>query len=315
MSFRKNLARVALIGGLAAYAYTGTNAYRSTKGTEEPINLPATIQTIYGPLNTTDIDFEGKFDIKTDRYHVIKNEDWGLSRFVGFFGSLPAKLMFMDSDIGAGLDARRSKRVLQTLENHPEIRNLTVRINHNEALYDCERLFTDPAVIERNNFLARFVLGVPTALGDELLAELFRGDYYNPLTQTVVTYSNVEAIPFHEIGHHQDYQRFTSDWEYAAIGLFPPARLYKEWQASFTYGNKHLAPSEQYQTNRHLIPAYLTYLLGIGMWMKKKYKKYSGAGDRPTWKPSRNSPLPTLSRSRSAREVPLSVSGNRMRSR
>ncbi len=212
-------------------------------------------------LNTSEIDFDEDFKIKTDRYRLIKDDDWLPSRVVGHIMSLPARLFFWDWDVSWGNDEKRAQAALSILENNRNIKDLTVRLNHNEAFYDMYRLFADDKVAERNNIFARVLLGIPTCFKDEMWAEFFRGDYYNPLTQTVVVYSNVESIAAHEIGHHIDYQRFNSDWEYALTGFFPPVTLYKEWQAS-SYGKDLLGVGDEYQFNRYLLPAFFTYLLG-----------------------------------------------------
>ena len=118
------------------------------------------------------------------------------------------------------MDAEKSKAVLSILESNKNIKDLTVRINHNEPIYDCYRLFSDEKVKKRNNWFARTLIGVPSSILGELFAELRRGDYYNPMNQTAVLYSNIESIAAHEIGHHKDFQRFTSDWEYSMSNIF-----------------------------------------------------------------------------------------------
>ena len=188
-----------------------------------------------------------------------------------------SRLYFWDWDIGWGLDAKESRAVLSMLENNPNTRDVTVRINHNEAIYDCLRLFSDPKVEERNNWLARVLMGIPTSVSGELFAELSRGDYYNPLNQTAVLYSNVESISAHELGHHQDYQRFTSDWEYGLAGAFPPVKLYKEWQASQNALDTIKKEGDEWQFNRYLLPAFLTYLLA-GYFMSKRILQKSKLG-------------------------------------
>ncbi len=240
--------------------------------------LPEYIMTVDGPLETASIDFTEDFEIETDRYRLVKDEDLGISRVLGWFGSLGVKMLFLDYDMGKGLDEEHAKRVLEMLEENEDISGITVRINHTGALEDFGRLFTDDDVKERNPFLARLFLGVPTSILEEMWAELARGDYYNPLTQTVVVYSNVSSVAAHEIGHHQDYQRHKSDWWYALLGSsFAPTRLYQEGAASFKYADKLLAPDEQYEMVRYLVPAFITYGMGFSIgavnWVKKRVEE------------------------------------------
>jgi hypothetical protein len=214
------------------------------------------------------IDFMKPFNIKTDRYNLIRQEESSLSRSIGVIGSLPAKVIFWDMDAGAGLDETRTRAVLSMLESNPSLSNLTVRVNHNKVWQDLGRLFSDEKITERNPWLARVLIGIPTSLGGELWAELSRGDYYNPMTQTAVLFGNIEAISAHELGHHLDHQRFKSDWGYSMTRSIAPVMLYQEWQASKN-GSKLLMSEDQSQFSRFLIPAFLTYCAGA-YYMSKK---------------------------------------------
>ena len=212
-------------------------------------------------VKTEDIDFSGDFSIKTDRYEFIKDEDWLPSRLIGHTLSLPGKLLFWDWDYAWGQDEHRTRAALSILENNDDLKDITLRLNHNEALYDMVRMFRDDKLSDRNNFFARCLIGVPLSLGDEIWAEFSRGSYYNPLTSTAVCYSNIEGITAHEMGHHRDFQRFDSDWEYMLVRLLPPVMLYQEWQASQN-AKDMLSKDDQWQFNRYLMPAFFTYLLG-----------------------------------------------------
>lgn len=254
-------------------------------------------------VKTKDIDFSENLDITTEKYHLVKDKDFFLTRGIGHVMTLPTKLLFWDWDVGLGLDAEKTKAVLSMLENNKDLKNLTVRINHNEPLYDTYRLFSDNKVQERNNPIARATLGVLSTLSGELFAEMRRGDYYNPMTQTVTLYSNIESISAHELGHHLDFSRFTSDWEYTlASAAMPPVILYKEWQASTNARDELLPDYDNWQFNRYLLPAFFTYLLG-GFYASRKllrkstYKKNGGRKNFDTLseneKPDVN-PLQTL---------------------
>ncbi len=227
---------------------------REDGSTEKKVDLEKIVRT-------SDIDFSKDFYIKTDRYNLIKTDDWWPSRQIGHLNSMITKLLFWDWDVGWGLDANQSRTVLSILEENKDLKGITVRINHTETFYDTYRLFADKNVEERNNWLARLFLGVPSAFFGELQAELRRGDCYIPLHQTAILYSNVKAISGHEIGHHKDFQRFSSDWEYSLTNFFPPTIIYKEWQAT-KYSREFMGDGDKWQFNRYLIPALLTYILG-----------------------------------------------------
>ncbi|MBI2044665.1 hypothetical protein HYT23_01265 [Candidatus Pacearchaeota archaeon] len=212
-------------------------------------------------VKTENIDFSKNFEIKTERYRFVKDNDWLPSRLVGHTLSIPGKLLFWDLDYAWGQDAERTRASLAMLENNPDIKDITLRINHNEAFYDMWRLFTENKLTERNNILARILMGIPSALGNEIWAEFSRGSYYNALTKTAVCYSNIESITAHELGHHKDFSRFTSDWEYCLFRALPPVMLYQEFVASKKAQNEILDKRDGWQFNRYLIPAFATYLL------------------------------------------------------
>lgn len=270
ISFQRFL-RVGLLAG-ALGGWYGTHRDRSeavpiVQKYHLPDEVPvkrATVPTYARPsgpvVRTNEINFSRNFEIVTDRYRLIRDEDYWISQQIGWFASLPRKLFFWDYDIGQGLDADHARAVFTMLEANKDLSGITVRINHNEALADLVRLFSDPRLEERNNWFARITVGVTTAIYNELWAELGRGDYYNPMTQTAVLYSNVDAIPAHELGHHQDYQRFESDWWYSLARPVPSVMLFQEWQAS-AHARETLSPEEKIQFERYLIPAFFTYLL------------------------------------------------------
>lgn len=222
----------------------------------QPTGKKATIKII----DTKDIDFSKDFKIETDRYRLVKDDDWIPSRIIGHILSLTSKLIYWDAWVGWWLDEKRSKAVLAMLENNPEIKNLTVRINHNEWFYDWYRMMTQKDLRERNPFLYRLTIGTLVSFKNEIFAEFMRWDYYNPLTRTVAVYSNIESITAHEIGHHIDFNRFTHQWIYNLARIIPPVMVYQEWEASQN-ATKIMSKEDEYQFRRYLIPAFYTYLL------------------------------------------------------
>jgi hypothetical protein len=224
-------------------------------------------------LQTKDIPFDKHFYIKTDRYNFTKNQDWLPSRLIGHITSLPVKLFFWDWQVGWGPDGERSQAMLSMLEKNKNIKDITVRMNYNEAIYDMYRMFTEPKLRERNPFFARATLGVLSSIGGELMAELNRGDYYNPFTSTAVNYSNVEAIGAHEIGHHMDFRRFDTDWIYSLSRAIPPIMVFQEGAASMNAKDKLLSKADFNQAYRYLLPAFLVYCLGAYRIMFGKKKK------------------------------------------
>ena len=158
-------------------------------------------------LISDEIDFSSDFEIETDRYTLVKKRDWIVNQAIGRVLSVPTRAFFWDWEVARGPDADRSRAALSILESEEGIDGLTVRLNHNSAWKDYHRLFAEDQLEERNPWFFRATIGSMDFLS-EITAEFFRPDYYNPMTRTVVAYSNVESILSHEIGHHKDYQRF-----------------------------------------------------------------------------------------------------------
>ena len=128
-------------------------------------------------VETDQINFSKDFNIITDRYRLVKDNDWLPSRIIGQVSSLPERLFFWDWNIHWGLDEKKSQAVLAMLEQNHDLRNLTVRINHNEAFYDWFRMMAQKDLQERNPFLFRAIVGSLTTLKDEIWSEFGRGDY------------------------------------------------------------------------------------------------------------------------------------------
>jgi hypothetical protein len=233
-------------------------------------------------LETKNIDFKKDFKIVTERYTYDKHSDWAPSTWIGHAFSCITKLYFMDYKLGLGLSDKEAKVVLAMLENDSKLNGAYVRVNHNEVFQDVRRLFKDPKVVTRNNLAARVLVGLPSTLLGEMFAELRRGDYYNPMTQTVVLYSDVRGVAAHELGHHKDFQRFPSDWWHSAARALPPVMIYQEYQASARAKDSILSSADRWQYYRYLLPAFLTYLFGAYAISKRELvnmTKKSSTGD------------------------------------
>ncbi|MGV8087033.1 MAG: hypothetical protein ACP5N1_05355 [Candidatus Woesearchaeota archaeon] len=285
-----SIKKVLLIGGLAAwYIFTTPSSNNITPISERYI-LPKEIKvtettlpthtkknqngTLDYYITTEDIAKYDEFKIKTPRYSVEKGKDWAINRGIGHVMSLPRKALFWDWDVSRGVDAEKTNAFIAMLEKDTTINNLMVRLGHNEAWNDFYRLFADEKLKERNGFLARTLIGIPTTVMHEMWAEFARGDYYNPLTRTAVIYSNIESIGAHEIGHNKDFSRYDRDWLYQLLRPVLPVMLYQEARASLYARDDIMSDKDKWQFNRYLIPAFATYLLysfgKIKKWTTKK---------------------------------------------
>lgn len=211
-------------------------------------------------IHPNEIDFSEDFKIETDRYKIVKDDDWIPSRLIWHTLSCISKAIFFESWIWWWLDEKRTRAIVSMLENNKNIKDITVRINHNEWFYDWYRMMTEDKLTEKNHFLYRLIIGTIESFGEEIFAEFFRWDYYNPLTRTTVLYSNIESIWAHELWHNVDIDRFSDQWIYQLARIIPPVMVYQERQASQN-AKEIMSKEDEYQFRRYLIPAFYTYLL------------------------------------------------------
>ncbi|MBX7139209.1 MAG: hypothetical protein K1X83_14640 [Oligoflexia bacterium] len=286
LSTNSTVAIVAIAALAGWYAYTGKSRQAERQSTPPLPHQVAVLSSSPGIANSTEIEVtlqkDGRvvsravpvkyfslsannikhdFRLETERYRIVKREDILFGRIIGHVASVPTKLFFWDGRVGAGLDTTGVREVVSMLERDKDIHGVMVRINHADPIGDCGRLFTDPQVVNRNPLLVRVVLGVPTVILGEGFSAMRRGDYYNPITNTAVLYSNVPCVAAHELGHHKDFKRFKTDWIYSVLTKIPPAFLYPEWRASAIAKSSLLREDQQWQFKRYLIPAFATYVL------------------------------------------------------
>ena len=283
--FRSFLRKTAVLAvGLAAW-YTYLGQPQDVTDIKERYQLPAQIQVIDSSVpyttdssgnrvvQTKDIDFSAdSIDIATERYHFVKSQEWPFFRAVGKVFSSVTKLYFWDHNMGRGVDADRARALLAMAEDRDELDYVTIRVNCSAPVLDIYRLFNDPKIIGRNPFLARATIGVLDVVKSGIESKLYRGDYYNPFTQTAVVYSNLESIGAHELGHRQDFGRFGTDWIYALSRPFFPVMLYQEWKASQN-AKGIMSEADQWQFDRYLMPGFLTYLIASWYITKKALSK------------------------------------------
>jgi hypothetical protein len=89
------------------------------------------------------------------------------------------------------------------------------------------------------------------------------GDHYNPFTNTVHLYSDVQGIAVHEAGHSKDFARRRYKGTYAAFYLLPVTPLWYEAIATndaLSYLRVEGTLSDEQAADRILYPAYGTYV-------------------------------------------------------
>ena len=262
--------RTVLFGGLLIYYLFTGNLLLTQEQKRIPPSPPAIRQKAELENEVNERRKKSEKNRKNLTYDTDIGQDFSLSRYIGLIGSLPFKTFFWSRDIGR----YPSSRVVKTIEDavdEKELHGLKIRIGHNDVFQDTARLFTDENVVKRNPGWFRVLVGVPTTLLGEGLSELSRTDYYNPITNAAIIYSNVEGIALHEIGHAKDFSRFKRPWIYTLSRALPPVTLYQEWIASAKYAREDLPQEKKYHFSRFLIPAFATYV--IATWKLATRKK------------------------------------------
>lgn len=247
---------------LGYYFLTG-NLMLTEKQKQVPFSPVANTKIVQLEQESRERKEKAKLEGKIADYEIDIGEDNSVSRVVGFLGSIPNKALFWSWDVGRYPTERIVRQVEDSVQNE-KLYGLKIRIGHNEVLKDVGRLFNDENIIKRNPLWVRAIAGVPSTLIGETIAELIRSDYYNPITNTVTIYSNIDSFALHEIGHAKDWSKFGErPWIYTLARAVPPVTLYQEYVASFDYAKKDLSKEKKYHVARFLVPAFATYVLGM----------------------------------------------------
>lgn len=132
---------------------------------------------------------------------------------------------------------------------------MEVYVNHSPLFRRIGRLFQRE---RRTNLFVRAILGIPGVLEGFVLGKLFRADHYDPLTESIVTYTTNLGVTEHEIGHAEDYDRSRHPTIKTFTYSFPGVRSLFEWNAS-NYAMKHMNTQEREKARKVLEPAFGSY--------------------------------------------------------
>ena len=115
----------------------------------------------------------------------------------------------------------------------------------------------------------RYTLGVVSLVSYTVLPQrAFGGDNYNPYTNTISIYSDLESVVLHEGGHAKDFAGREWKGSYAALSALPFAPLYVEAVAS-SDAVSYLRSRGEAQGEKAAYPllygAYSTYIVGEGL--------------------------------------------------
>lgn len=136
--------------------------------------------------------------------------------------------------------------------------DVKVYLGHNPLFDQLRRQFFELGK-RRINFLFRLLPGLPYTAYAWVSSKLARTDFYNPFTETVTVYNPNLAVPTHETGHAEFFDKSSFPGLQALSRFIPGIRTYQEWTAS-NYAMKHLDPPERQKARKVLEPAVGTYV-------------------------------------------------------
>lgn len=177
-------------------------------------------------------------------------------------GSWLAKLLLWDKKIDSHEISEDTIQKLQDYIEANKLENVQVLVNSYSPGNQWSRLFKNKSV----GAGWRYTLGIlSVAYYSALPGRFFGGDAYNPYTNTIYLYSDIDAVALHEGGHAKDFTRRKHKGMHAAIYAIPLAPLYYEAVASndtVSYLNENGDADSLKRAYRKLHPAYGTYIGG-----------------------------------------------------
>jgi hypothetical protein len=140
--------------------------------------------------------------------------------------------------------------------------DVKVRINQYAVGGEWSRLFRNRNV----SGFWRYTFGILTMVNYTILPQrAFGGDNYNPFTNTISIYSDLESVALHEGGHAKDFAGRRFKGTYAVFGSLPIVSLYPEGLAS-TDAVSYLRSRGEAAGEKAAYPllygAYSTYITG-----------------------------------------------------
>ena len=152
--------------------------------------------------------------------------------------------------------------------------DVLVRIGHNSIFGDIQRLFandqirgplslgkTESKALKSLQWLVRLLV-LPSVVFSALQKKLFRGNYYNTLTNTVNIFHPNTAIGMHEIGHAEFYNQEKNRTLYALFGGLPIIRSFTEYKASMLGIARMKNDAERLKATKVMEAMWGTYLMG-----------------------------------------------------
>ncbi len=153
--------------------------------------------------------------------------------FLDGFGSwvlgLPSKVTLLSTRVDNHDVSPETEAALTRYLEANGLCDVKVRINQYAVPGEWSRLFRNRNV----SGFWRYTLGILSMVNYTILPQrAFGGDNYNPYTNTISIYSDLESVALHEGGHAKDFAGREWKGAWAAFGSLPLASLWLEGIAS-----------------------------------------------------------------------------------
>lgn len=177
-------------------------------------------------------------------------------------GSWLAKLFLWDRKIDSHTISDETIGALAEYLQSNELDDVQVLVNTYRPGVQWSRTFRNQEV----GAGWRYTLGILSATFYTILpGRFFGGDHYNPYSNTISIYSDIEGVALHEAGHAKDSNSRRYKGTYGAIYMIPGVPLYHEAVASndaLSYLHSRCDLAGEKAAYRILHPAYGTYVGG-----------------------------------------------------
>lgn len=214
----------------------------------------------YGTEYRSDREYvmpEGEPQIERGRPHgFLDASDWIWP------GSLLGKLILWNWKVDRHYISAGTEAALVTYLGRNDLTNVKVRLNQYRPGGEWKRLFKNKAI----GAGWRYTIGILSVTYYTILpGRFFGGDHYNPYSNTISIFSDIESVAIHEGGHAKDFTGRKYRGTYAFIYALPGVALYHEAVASsdaISYLNEDENTRLEKQAYNTLYPAYGTYVGG-----------------------------------------------------
>jgi hypothetical protein len=145
--------------------------------------------------------------------------------------SLPSKLLLLEWRVDNHRISRETEAMVREYLKVNNMPNVKVRLNQYAPGGEWSRLARNKGVPA----FWRYTAGAVSVIYYTILpGRVFGGDHYNPYTNTLHVYSDLESVALHEAAHAKDFARRSRGFRgfYSLLRLFPLVTLYQEAIAS-----------------------------------------------------------------------------------